>query len=71
MCYKILCKTVDPNIPILCPECLVEQFDTLTQEDLYEMYNYFVTDKDMDSSVKEIFFVAFNKLMLLKKEPKD
>ena len=68
MCYEIMCNTVDPDIPILCPECLVEQFDTLTQEDLYEMYNYFINDKDLDPSVKEIFFVAFNKLMLLKKD---
>ena len=68
MCYGILCHTVNPEVPILCPDCLIEQFDTLSEEDLYEMYNFFINDKNVDESIKEIFFVAFNKLMLYKRE---
>ena len=67
MCYGTKCKTIDPNIPIYCPDCLLDHFNDLTEDDLLEMYIYFMTDVDTDEGVRDLFFEAFNALILLKR----
>jgi len=67
MCYGTKCRTVDPDIPIYCPDCLVDHFNELTEEDLLEMYIYFIDDKESDEEIKELFFGAFNALIILKR----
>jgi len=68
MCYGDLCKTVDPNIPIYCPECLDKFFDDLTEEQLYDMYAYFEEHDTMTEEIKDLFFEAFNTLLLIKRK---
>lgn len=67
MCYGSLCKNVDPTLPIYCPDCLDEIFDNLTEEQLYEMYAFFEDHDTMTDEVKDLFFDAFNTLLLIKR----
>ena len=71
MCYGDFCKTVDPDLPIYCPECLALHFRSLTEEDLYEMYIYFENESSISKDTKQVFFEAFNRLMLIKREQLD
>lgn len=69
-CYGEFCHTIDKDLPIYCPNCMAKHFHRLTEEDLMEMYMFF-EEQDIPEEHREIFFDAFNKLLLIKRsEPK-
>jgi hypothetical protein len=67
MCYGDNCKTIDKNCPIYCPDCMAENFINITEDELYDMYCYFISTDDMDEEIKELFFVTFNQFFILKR----
>lgn len=70
MCTGILCRTTDPSIPLLCPECLERFYYTITSEEIYEMMDFIQNKLEFNEKDLEDMFQVLNSIYFVNKEIK-